>query len=73
MSAFPSTEGRGLKAFRLSDIYQIDPGILQRAKAVALKREDSFMERVKIGMAAENPSQTVYWIPREAWERVMGQ
>jgi hypothetical protein len=71
MCPTPSSVGRtGLKAFRLSDV---DPGIRERAKSLALKREDSFVERVKIGLAAEQPSDRVYWIPRPAWDRVMGK
>jgi hypothetical protein len=40
-------------------------------RSARFKREDSFIERVKIGMAAEHPSDRVYWVPRPAWERVM--
>lgn len=61
--------GAVLKAFRLSEV---PPDIRERGKAVALKREDSFTERLKIGLAAERPSDRVYWISRTAWEKVMG-
>jgi hypothetical protein len=61
------TEGRhGLKAFRLSDV---PPDIRERAKARLLKIEPSPVVAVLIGMAADAPSERVYWIPVEAWER----
>ncbi len=73
MCPSPSVGRPGLKAVRLSDIAKTDPGLLERAKNIAMKREDSFTERLKIGLAAERPSDAVYWVPRPAWDRVMGK
>lgn len=77
MSTSPR-RGGGLQAFRLGDIPE---GIRLRAKDRLLKTEGSVdgmlvatsspLDRLRIGMAAERPSPRVYWIPREAWERVM--
>jgi hypothetical protein len=47
--------------------------LLQRGKDVALRAEDNPIRRVEIGMAAERPSATVYWIPAAAFERVVGK
>jgi hypothetical protein len=61
------TEGRrGLKAFRLSDV-PLD--IRYRAKERLLKVEPSPTVAVLIGLAADAPSERVYWIPAEAWDR----
>lgn len=67
MSTSPPRRGGGLQPFRLGDVPE---GIRLRGKEVALRREDSPLERLRIGMAAENPSPRVYWISRAAWERV---
>lgn len=65
------TEGRrGLKAFRLSDV---PPEIRERAKTRLLKIVDSPTERIMLGVAADAPSDRVYWIPVEAWESEAGK
>lgn len=62
----PTTEGRrGLKPFRLSDVPK---PIRERAKERLLKIEPSPTAAVMIGLACEDPSDRVYWIPAEAWE-----
>ncbi len=69
MSASPAV-GRGLRSFRLADVPE---HLRLRGKDVAMRRCDSPFERVAIAVAAERPSSRVYWIPAEAWERVMKQ
>lgn len=64
--------GRHLVSFRLADLPET---IRQRGKDVALRRAlragDSPFDRFAIGMAADVPSDTVYWVSRAAWDRVM--
>lgn len=61
-------ERNGLTPFRLTDLPET---IRQRGKDVALRAEDNVMERVRIGIAAERPSDRIYWVPTHAYERVM--
>jgi hypothetical protein len=61
--------GRRLISFRLSDLPE---RVLLHGKDVAMRREDSPFKRLEIAQAAERPSEHVYWVPRDAWERVMG-
>ena len=61
-----SPQGRRLVGFRLCDL---SPVLLARGKEVAMRNEDSFVERLKIGLAAENPSTKVYWISAKAWNK----
>lgn len=85
------TEGRGLKAFRLSDIPY---PIRKRAAKIALAQSDRALPdeqagyggllarlttpgaspamRQAIERAAERPSDRVYYVRAEAWEKVMG-
>lgn len=68
MSTPSTVSGRRLTAFRLADIPE---KIRDRALSVALRREDDFMERLALGAAAQHPSARIYWVPTEAYERVM--
>jgi hypothetical protein len=76
------TEGRRLKAFRLSEV----PLDLRLAAAdligsmdenlhteVELAVSKSFEDRVVIGLVAACPSETVYWISQKAWDTVVGE
>ena len=65
----------GLVSFRLGDLPE---EIRLRAKDRLLRGADpklpnldSLADRVAVGIAAERPSDRVYWIPKPAWERVM--
>jgi hypothetical protein len=68
---------RRLRAFRLSDVPE---PIRLRAKESLLKTVGgstdgmivvsvNFSERLAIGIAAERPSERVYWISEAAWAR----
>jgi hypothetical protein len=59
-----------LVSFTLRDL---PPELLQAGKAVAVKREDDPLRALEIGLAAERPSATRYWIPAAAFERVVGK
>jgi hypothetical protein len=58
-----------LVSFTLRDLPE---KVLQHGKTVAMRAEDNPIRRVEIGMAAERPSGTVYWIPEAAYRRVVG-
>ena len=76
MSMSPRMEGRQrLVGFRLSDVPE---PVRLSAKDKLLRAEGrdlmvavtrTFEERLAIGLAAEQPSDRVYWITREAWDR----
>ena len=67
MTAAPRTTGSrsGLTPFRLADV---PPAIRESAKSRLVKLSDSITERIQIGIAADAPSDRVYWIPTTAWE-----
>jgi hypothetical protein len=67
MSTSPRPGG-SLRAFRLAEIPE---PIRQRGKSRAILHEDNVIERLRIGLAAERPSDRIYWIPRTAWDKVM--
>lgn len=78
MSAVPRATRGGLKGFRLSDV-PLD--IRLKAKELLLFGNgtadrvvpvvnDPFM-RTEIGVVADFPSATVYWISEKAWTKVM--
>lgn len=79
MSVSSQAGRQGLKAFRLAEVPE---GIRLRAKERLLRTPGTAhgllmatadpLARLAIGAAAERPSERVYWISREAWERVMG-
>jgi hypothetical protein len=71
----PPRRGGGLKAFRLGDV----PIALRRRHGARLTFEpvghdpaDALFASLQIQRAIEEPSERVYWIPRHAYERVMG-
>ena len=74
-----SPRGGALVAFRLADIpieirLRAKDRLLRASGATDyLPTTDSPIERVRIGIAAETPSDRLYWIRRERWERVMGR
>ncbi len=79
MSASPrKAEGRRLKSFRLSDV---PLGLRLAAKEKLLKTNGSadgmlvaslsFADRLKVGLAAEQPSPRVYWVSQRAWDKAM--
>lgn len=72
-----SPTGRRLKGFRLADIPE---GVRRDAYDKLIKTVDgskdglivasrSLSEQVALGIAAEAPSERVYWVTQEAWER----
>lgn len=67
MSTPLTMEGR-LKGFRLSDVPE---KLRQRAADHLIRREDDFVKRLQIGAAARQPSNRLYFVPVQAWERVM--
>lgn len=73
MSASPS--GRRLIAFRLD---QIPEHVRVRAMEKLLRGADrtlppvtSYSEKIALGVAVSQPSGRVYWIPADAWQKVM--
>jgi hypothetical protein len=70
-----SPSGRRLIAFRLD---QIPEHVRVRAMEKLLRGADrtlptvtSYSDKIALGVAVAQPSQRVYWIPRDAWKRVM--
>jgi hypothetical protein len=71
-----SGAGRGLRSFRLTDVPQ---GIRSAALDNLLRTEGSsdgmlvpsfsLSERIALGIAADRPSDRVYWVSAEAWEK----
>lgn len=69
---------RRLKGFRLADVPE---GVRLSALDKLLKTPGSkdglllatvtFADRIALGVAATKPSDTVYWVSRSAWDRVM--
>lgn len=68
MDTRPRYEGRGLRPFRLSDLPM---KIRKRGVDIAIKRTNGFYESLEIARVAEHPSDRVYYVSREAWDRVM--
>lgn len=68
MSSSPLGGGR-LRAFRLSEV---PPGLRERHANRLIKQSDSPIERMHLGFAAHRPTERVYMVSREAWDRVMG-
>lgn len=73
-----SPEGRRLKGFRLADVpLRVRQDAYDRLLKTngsadgTLVRSDSPAEFLALGLAAEDPSDRVYWVSSEAWERVM--
>ena len=77
MSTPARTQGRRLKSFRLGDVSE---EARLRALDKLLKTKGSsdgmlvaswtFTDRLALGLAARQPSDRVYWVSQEAWERV---
>lgn len=72
-----SLPGRRLVSFRLG---QIPEHVRTRAMEKLLRGADrtlppvvGYAERIALGVAVQDPSERVYWIPREAWDRVMAK
>lgn len=61
--------GRRLKSFRLGDV---PAPLRERAKSVAIKQTTDLVERIALGIAADQPSDKVYVISQTAWDRVVG-
>ena len=68
MSSAPAGGGR-LRVFRLTDV---PLEVRARHATKLLRDENSPLDRVRIGLAIDRPSDRVYAIPLAAWERVMG-
>lgn len=69
MSMSPQMEGRRLKVFRLSDV----PENIRLSARVIAERDfcTSPLECVMVGVAADHPSDKVYAVSLEAWEKAM--
>lgn len=70
-----SLSGRRLKSFRLADIpYGVRLDAYDKliktdgSKDGVLVASRSLSEQVALGIAAEDPSERVYWVPLDAWE-----
>jgi hypothetical protein len=69
MSTVALSSGRRLKSFRLSDV---PLPIRRRAARYMTDKSDSIMESFDITRACEHPSEKVYVVSQEAWNRVVG-
>lgn len=70
MRAAPSTEGRrGLTAFRLSSIPLAVRKDVGHRLVRAASDDGALADAVALTRAIEDPSETVYWVPTDAYER----
>lgn len=77
MSATP-TGRSGLRGFRLAEVPErvrlaaYDKLLMTAgSKDGTLVRSSELVERAALSVAAVSPSDRVYWVSREAWDRVM--
>lgn len=65
-----SPGGGRLRVFRLAEV---PLKIRQRHASHLIRTAPTMVDRMKVGLAIQDPTDRVYAVSREAWERVMGR
>lgn len=66
MSVVSRSEGRGLRSFRLSDV---PFSVRYRAYERLLPDCENLRDQIALGIAVNSPSDKVYFVPQDVWER----